>query len=913
MGAAATQLPIDASLSDFAEAWILLDGKPFRLDDWPMHRAFYDGRFRRTLFKTSRQVAKSTTLANFSILECALVPHFSTMFVSPSKEQTTRFSTTRVGKVMRYSPIINKRFLHPDLSDRVFHKQFTNGSEMLFTYGCDAIDGADRLRGPSTDRNCYDKEAYALTRLGWKKVSEVTQDDLIADVNDLGIVEWNAPTQLIKKKYTGKMVTFSHRGFHLRVTGDHKIWLNYSVKHSPAYHQEDKYEFVPALEAAQTSRMGFKLTSKVAWHATKQSTRTFLGTFTPEVGEQEALVLPLPSFARLTGWYLAEGYTRMTSRRGKVPTSPRIVITQTAGRGLKDILDTLEQCNLPYRIEHAKSRTTYNIVVKSETLGRYFLPLGKSREKSIPREFFNYPECLKQLLQSLYAGDASYHKGELWENGTLRTRSRQLAEDVQEAWLRLGRPAVIHTRMMAPNPESEKEPLYEVCSYDRDYIIFWRADFEKKKRVSIEATKNEEVYCFTVKNHRPIVKGNFKSIPCVGSQCFDEVQDMLYDPVIIVGNETLSESDYAYETYAGTPKSMENTIQFLWELSTQTEWVMKCDACNTYQYIDSEKSLGKHGPICVKCGKYIDPFLGQWIDMSPLDQIKGETVDQKLKGFHVSQLMMPRNSPLSMRNHRNTELEAKAQSRWDRILVKHRESPTSLFKNEVLGVSDTIGTRMISLDELRGLCTGPALTEVPTQATFRGTAQVIAGVDWSGGGTSGLSRTVLWIWGYRPSDQKLVCLFYKVYPGTNPVHVVEEIGRICKNYRVSMTVGDAGEGALANDLLRKFLGGVNVSQVQYGSQSKALTFNGVDRYLADRTTLIDNYFMLLKEKKIEFGPVEQMEVAIDDILNEYEEVTQSGKKVWRHSPQKPDDCLHAGLFGWIAWKIIQNDFRFYQQ
>ena len=401
--------------------------------------------------------------------------------------------------------------------------------------------------------------------------------------------------------------------------------------------------------------------------------------------------------------------------------------------------------------------------------------------------------------------------------------------------------------------------------------------------------------------------------PSADRVLYDEVQEMLYDPVIVVGNETLSESDYAYETYAGTPKSMENTIQYLWELSTQSEWVIKCEACNTYQYIDSEKSLGKHGPVCVKCGKYIDPFLGQWIDMSPLDLIKGETIEQKLKGFHISQLMMPRNCPLSMRNYRDAELEEKARLRWDRILVKHREAPTSLFKNEVLGVSDTIGTRMISLDELRSLCTGPALTEVPTQATFRGTAQVIAGVDWSGGGTSGLSRTVLWIWGYRPSDQKLVCLFYKVYPGTNPVHVVEEIGRICKNYRVSMTIGDAGEGALANDLLRKFLGGVNVSQVQYGSQSKALTFNGVDRYLADRTTLIDNYFMLLKEKKIEFGPVEQMETAIDDILNEYEEVTQSGKKVWRHSPQKPDDCLHAGLFGWIAWKVIQNDFRFYQQ
>jgi hypothetical protein len=56
-----------------------------------------------------------------------------------------------------------------------------------------------------------------------------------------------------------------------------------------------------------------------------------------------------------------------------------------------------------------------------------------------------------------------------------------------------------------------------------------------------------------------------------------------------------------------------------------------------------------------------------------------------------------------------------------------------------------------------------------------------------------------------------------------------------------------------------------------------------------------------------------MATAIADILNEYEDVTQMGKKVWRHSPQKPDDCLHAGLFGWLAAKIILQDLKFYQE
>ncbi len=531
-------------LSHVAEAWIKLDGQSFSLADWPMYREVYDGRHRRTLFKTSRQVAKSTTMANFAVSECSLIPHFSVMFVSPTKEQTTRFSNTRVDKVMRYSPIISQRFLRTDLADRVFHKQFANGSEILFTYG---IDDADRLRGPSTDRNMY-----------------------------------------------------------------------------------------------------------------------------------------------------------------------------------------------------------------------------------------------------------------------------------------------------------------------------------------------------------------------------DEVQDMLYDPIITVGNETMSNSDMAFETYAGTPKTMENTIQFLWELSTMTEWVIKCEGCGKYQYIESEKTLGKNGPICLHCGKYLNPFNGHWIDMHPPNLSRGEDADSKIKGFHISQPIMPFNCPEVMK-YRGADMEKNAQLRWKRILTKYEESPISVFRNEVLGVSDAVGTRMISKDELEGLCVStqhlsPTLNRAYTQnITF-----FVAGVDWSGGGTTGVSRTVLWVWGFRPVDQKLVCVYYRIFAGRNPVHIIDDIAVVCLSYQISMVVGDAGEGHLANNELRMRLGQHRVHQVQYGSQKTALVWNGEDRYMGDRTTLIDNFFMMLKRGGVAWASLEEMGPAISDMLNEFEEVTKSGKKIWNHSPQKADDSLHAALFGWIASKIVSNDMRFYQ-
>jgi hypothetical protein len=390
---------------------------------------------------------------------------------------------------------------------------------------------------------------------------------------------------------------------------------------------------------------------------------------------------------------------------------------------------------------------------------------------------------------------------------------------------------------------------------------------------------------------------------------YDEVQDILFDPVIIVGNETMADSDYAYETYSGTPKTMENTIQYLWDISTQTEWVMKCDSCGSYQYIDSERAIGKDGPMCLKCKTYINPFKGKWIDLNPqTDKDESEV----LKGFHINQLIMPRNVPAAMKVF-GLEAEEKARARWRRILTKYEENPISLVRNEVLGVSDAIGTRMITKEELYALCTPRELLQYPGPQTMQGFAYTVGGVDWSGGGTKGVSRTVIWIWGFHAPSQKLILLYYKVYPRQNPVNIIDEIARICSSYQVAMVVGDAGEGHVANETLRSKIGYHRVAQLQYGSTDKTIYFNAeANRYMANRTTLIDNYFLLLKRQGVEFGRDDQMKTAIDDMLNVFEEVTQSGKKVWQHSAERPDDCLHAGLFAWIAHKIQANDLKFYQ-
>jgi len=395
---------------------------------------------------------------------------------------------------------------------------------------------------------------------------------------------------------------------------------------------------------------------------------------------------------------------------------------------------------------------------------------------------------------------------------------------------------------------------------------------------------------------------------------YDEVQDILYDEVVPVINECMGNSDYAYETYCGTPKSMENTIQTLWDWSSQTEWVITCDACNKHQYLITDKCIGKHGPICLKCGAYLNVRRGEWLDTHTYTA----STNKRIKGFHISQFMLPKNVPAAQA--KDARSQEAALKRWHRILEKYETYPPARFKNEVIGISDAIGTRLVSKEELESFCQEYTVEEYPSSNLLMSNIKhVVAGVDWSGGGTQGHSRTVLWIYGLVHGDRehvfKLKTLYFKIYPDTNAISggVVDHIIERCTQFGVEIICGDAGAGALPNANLRERLGTHRALQVQYrgvmnaSGNQRPFYWNKIDRFLAEKTTMIDNFLMFVKRGGVIYPNVKQMTVPISDMLNVFEETTRQGRKIWTHAISQPDDALHAQIFAWIASKIVSMD------
>lgn len=897
------------------------NGKPYHLaDHFPFEPLFGRHVPTNSVVKSGRQVSKSTSQASRGILISVVIPYFTTLYVSPLYEQIRRFSTQYVRKFLDESPL--KGYWHGSSTENsVLQRSFKNFSKMFFSF---ATLTADRIRGISANACCFDAAAEVLTRDGWKLIREVTTDDEIADVTDTGLVEWNRPVETLHKRHTGRMVTFRHRGMALRVTEDHKMWVNFHTKASSS--QPDEYRFVSAGELADTALMGFKMTCRSSWPDRANGPIELPGVPAAYGAGRLPIKVPDEAFAALVGWYLAEGH--LDTGRGRHTAR----ITQNENRYSDEIRDCLGKCGFTYSVQSRKApggETRNTFAINPVQFGAYVAPLGKSRDKYIPPEFFENRTRLSALLRALYLGDASYHAGEAWDNGTLRTRSKRLADDTHRAWFALGRPAVVHTRTMAPRPGAEAEPIYEVCAYKRDYQVFWRAAFKAEKRVTSEYVADEEVYCFTVKNHRPVVRGAAGQIPVLAGQCFDEVQDLDPNHLPVI-RETMSHSQFGagVSIYTGTPKTLDNALEYEWQRSSQAEWSVPCRACNHVNIPSLDQDLvGMIGPwhagigplvpsdpdvkpgvpatICAKCGHWIDPREGRWLHRYPARK-------WDYPGYHVPQLIMP--------------IHSEDPKRWKKLVGKQNGADnytSAKFMNEVLGESYDVGSKLVTKTDLEAAAclpwkNDPKKPEV--QARRKGDYILrVLGVDWGGGGEDEVSFTTGAVLGLTGSGQLDVLYGVRLLTPNDPIAEARELLRIYNMFDCQLFAHDYNG---AGNLREAFMvnAGLHLSRVVPFVYTRTTSRDLITRhepgagnnsrnfYLLDKARSLQYVCELVRLKWIKFFKYDYVDVDNRGLLHDFLSLVESKTETQRAGEVYniiriaafPDDFAHSVNFAACA-------------
>jgi hypothetical protein len=126
-----------------------LRGKPFTLADHFHFEPMYSSELAaRTVWKTGRQVSKSTSAAILCVAMAGTIPFFNQLYITPLFETTRRFSSTYVQPFIDQSPI-RSVLVDGNCTKSVLQRSFRNSSIMFFSY---ALNDATRLRGFNVDK-----------------------------------------------------------------------------------------------------------------------------------------------------------------------------------------------------------------------------------------------------------------------------------------------------------------------------------------------------------------------------------------------------------------------------------------------------------------------------------------------------------------------------------------------------------------------------------------------------------------------------------------------------------------------------------------------------------------------------------------------------------------------------------------
>ncbi|AFZ44092.1 NAD-dependent epimerase/dehydratase [Halothece sp. PCC 7418] len=339
-------------------------------------------------------------------------------------------------------------------------------------------------------RSCYDRETEILTATGWTPFPELSPDVPVATLNPDNQVEYHVPDEYIVQPYVGHLLRFANGKYDFCVTPNHKMYVRSKT---------GKLRFLQADESRH-------------WNAWKVLTG---GTFSGE--EQEWFTLESPprnakinvpqvamdTWLEFLGYYISEGCVhvrrreRVVNGRNYNVADYNILIAQENPEKRERIAQCLQKMGFKFfQSDHHQFR------ICSQQLANILSPLGKSGDKYIPREYLRLsPRQSRILLDALLLGDGS-PRGDAY---CYYTKSKQLADDVQELALRCG---------FAANISSH-------AKYNRDlYCVNIRNPIEAALTPPEKIPYSGNVYCVNVTNHVIFVRRNGKVALC--GNCYDE-------------------------------------------------------------------------------------------------------------------------------------------------------------------------------------------------------------------------------------------------------------------------------------------------------------------------------------------------------------------------------------------------------
>lgn len=356
----------------------------------------------------------------------------------------------------------------------------------------------------------------------------------------------------------------------------------------------------------------------------------------------------------------------------------------------------------------------------------------------------------------------------------------------------------------------------------------------------------------------------------------DEIQDIIMGNVPVI-EECLSGSEYQWRTYAGTPKTLNNTLAQLWYRSTQNEWVLKCPHCNLWNILMNE-NIGPKGIICKRCKKDIPKDAqGEWVAKKQL----GNGI--YMAGFRVPQIISP-------------------TVQWNRIIEKLNTYPAAKFANEVMALPADNSANPITEVELRAVCDSSRKLSLARTPSVDG-LHLFLGVDWGHGdislksirGGNATGYTVLSLGCYDWSGRFQLLGMHK-YSGneSDPTYQVTSIGQIINRLGITAVGVDWGGGFMHNAQLKQLVGPERIIEWQANDALRvtARWIPEAGRMLFNRTECMTDNFVEIKNGKVSFFNWEEFKDFASDFLTICVNFRDNGRDMY-YDHVLPDDAFHS--------------------
>jgi hypothetical protein len=374
----------------------------------------------------------------------------------------------------------------------------------------------------------------------------------------------------------------------------------------------------------------------------------------------------------------------------------------------------------------------------------------------------------------------------------------------------------------------------------------------------------------------------------------DEIQDVLSDNIPVIEQATShAPENWKSFIYAGTPKSLDNTLEYYWSgtargrpMSTMGEWMVPCDRCGStagsgrYWNVLGEKNIQRKGLSCERCNKLINPMH---VDSQWAMQVK----DGIFESYRIPQLMVPWRS-------------------WDEILLDYGRYDRQRFYNEVLGISYDSGLRPLTRAQVRAACHPDVHMDLKSLEQYRAhNSPIFVGIDW---GTGENSYTVIAFGTYVGNKFRIFYIHRFQGEEVDPQIQLSRIVELVAYFNTRVIGADYGGGFHPNDHLTRKFGPKRVHKYQYLPRGKKkIGWNKeLRRWQAIRTEVMSDIFNAIKRQQIEFPCWEEFEDPFgNDMLNIYSEYNNKLRMLqYDHKQDRPDDSFHAVLYCFLASMLL---------